>query len=73
MIPETNNRCVIILFGVLFTDKAKNVVGDRSGVSLAVYHPTLNFIHISEITDNGSGNQFTTIFKKIQRKLWLGG
>lgn len=57
-----------------FTDKAKNVwLGTDRGSSLAVYHPTFHFIHISEITDNGIGNQFTTILKDSKENYWLGG
>lgn len=57
-----------------FTDKANNIwLGTDHGFSLAACHSSFHFIHISEITDNGIGNQFTSIYKDSKGNYWLGG
>lgn len=57
-----------------FTDRANNVwLGTDRGFSLAAYHSTFHFIHISEITDSGMGNQFTSIYGDSKGNYWLGG
>lgn len=70
-----NNRtlCNNIIW-CCYVDKAKNVwLGTDYGLSLAYNYSTYQFIHISEITGSGDGNQFTALFGDSAGNYWLGG
>ncbi len=57
-----------------FTDKNSNIwLGTDYGISLFVNNQTYQFIHISEITGNGDGNEFTYLYKDSIGNYWFGG
>jgi len=57
-----------------YVDKNNNIwLGTDYGVSLLVDNTSFQFIHLSEITGTGSGNEFTHILKDSRGYYWLGG
>lgn len=57
-----------------FSDKNNNIwLGTDYGISLMMNNSTLQFIHISEMTGKGDGNEFTDIHKDSSGNYWLGG
>lgn len=57
-----------------YVDKNNNIwLGTDYGVSLLVDNSSFQFIHLSELTGTGSGNEFTHILKDSQGNYWLGG
>ncbi|MBP6611599.1 MAG: hybrid sensor histidine kinase/response regulator, partial [Paludibacter sp.] len=65
----TNN----IIWSIL-TDKNKNVwFGTDYGVSLHKNNKDYRFVHISELTGIGDGNQFQVIYKDSKGNFWYGG
>lgn len=57
-----------------YADKDNNIwVGTDNGISLALHNTTYRQIHISELTDDDSGNQFTVIYKDSRGNSWFGG
>lgn len=57
-----------------YVDKNNNIwLGTDYGVSLLVDNSSFQFIHLSELTGTGNGNEFTHILKDSQGYYWLGG
>ena len=70
-----NNRSLCnSLVRCCYIDKNNNTwLGTGNGISLAQYNPIYKMTHISELTDNNSGNQFCAIYKDSQGNYWFGG
>lgn len=57
-----------------YIDRNNNVwLGTDYGISLIVDDSAFQFIHISELTDERNGNDFTHIYKDSKGGYWLGG
>lgn len=57
-----------------YADRSNNIwLGTDYGISLIMDNSISKFIHISELTDSGDGNQFTQIHKDSKGNYWLGG
>lgn len=57
-----------------YTDRNNNIwLGTDYGISLITDNSISKFIHISELTGSGDGNQFTQIYKDSTGVYWLGG
>lgn len=57
-----------------YVDRNNNIwLGTDYGISLITDNSISKFIHISELTENGDGNQFTQIYKDSTKNYWLGG
>lgn len=48
-------------------------LGTGNGISLASYNPIYQQTHISELTGNDIGNQFSVLYKDSRENYWLGG
>lgn len=48
-------------------------IGTSNGLSLAPYTPTYQLTHISELTDNDTGNLFLYLCQDSQNNYWLAG
>lgn len=57
-----------------YADRNNNIwLGTDYGISLMIDNSITKFIHISELTNSGDGNQFTQIYKDSAGNYWLGG
>lgn len=70
---NTQSLCNNIIW-CSYADKNSNIwLGTDYGLSLYVNNLTYQFIHISEITGNGNGNEFTHLYKDSAGNYWFGG
>lgn len=57
-----------------YIDRSGNTwVGTSNGLSLAQYTHTYQLTHVSELTDNDTGNLFLSLCKDNQSNYWLAG
>lgn len=57
-----------------YADRDNNIwLGTDYGISLMIDNSISKFIHISELTSSGDGNQFTQIYRDSTGNYWLGG